>query len=1136
VPLASVFDPRADKRFLETLFVDSTGLLGSIREFLSYPRSSLPRNFLLTGPPGAGKSTLLTCISLGLEKELSADKPLPGPLYVPVLFPERETDVFDLQSAWKRTRELLQESPIRKYPGEAGAFIEAALSERTDPRGLLERAHAANIRILLLLDNFEQFFLQSDEVFPLEDLKVLLGDQSPLTVGATTYDAESISARLSGGAGEVSALRGFFQEFQLPEFGVPEAEALLNKCLEMVGEDSRATEEMKVRLKAFISLAGGLPRNVQILFQRVLLPKLLERIAGAPSRQPDDASAQLDMFKKVLDDRHWQHVLDKLPSLEARVLRKVAEKGGRCSAVEVAEAMDQSQSKIGSCFARLQEKGFLGARGKQPDGDRKRRLYSFRDPMLWLYCLHNLVGSDYLAEAVRAVTVEIWFEQPKNQSTPVTAAWSHSGPSEASESFPSQSGAPLHREVSELQAFTKFRAERALVEEQCQFVRESWKSNFDRSEDHGEDSFAFAASFLLDVAGEFSLPERSPDGQRDALSPAEEADLRDLVAGSVSLTAAEKGAIIDAYPRLTRDQIDELLRIFLEERTKFDSLSSDERLRRQIRSLSVRAGVEWVKLAWKRRGIPEKGYVQAIVERFSRIRNMEVRREFLVLLSETLSQWGRDARGAYRIEESTEYMEGVRSVAVLLGEKDAEIDALCHLSWQVGFEGGFERAIILAGEARDLALVTGNEDLQGRALVRLADLFRISGRYSEAASYYEQAITRFQETENGEGLLASMRKRAELLDDLEELEALRERHPDTGWLSLSISRGLRRRGQLARASEESGNALKCARDAGDRLLEGHALLEMAYVRTGAGKLTDASDLCLSARSVYEAIHDPLGIANCEQQLATIKGETAPPQEAMAAFETVEGLYASLKGLAWSRPESLAERGAFLTRLERLPDAASALTEALSFYSASPITAGSAAEIQLDLARVYRKMGDISRSREFCEKAEELFRARGYLPLLADCIIENVLRELASPEPDWDSLHAAWTEWLSLQKQLILNGRNVSDELVATFISPLKTLLIAGRNREESIRQAGRLVEAARRILSDEPVSSRRSEVIPNREVPAGLISIAEPVVLAIEWAASGHKEDILEWAPPHIYSAVRGVIVEAGEIPPPLRK
>lgn len=1135
MPLASIFAPRADKRFIEKLFVDSTGLLVAIREFLSYPRSSLPRNFLLTGPPGAGKSTLLTCISLALEKELAAEKPLPGPLYVPVLFPERETDVHDLRSAWKRTRELLKESPIRKSPGGTGAFIEAALSEPADPRALLERANAANTRILLLLDNFEQFFTQADEEFPRDDLKVLLGGQSPLTVGATTYDAESISAFLSGSTGDVSTLSALFQEFRLPEFGLPEAQELLNKCLEMFGGDSRATEEMKVRLKAFISLAGGLPRNVQLLFQRVLVPELLQKAAGAPSRTPDDPDARLDMFKKVLvDDRHWQHVLDKLPSLEARVLRTVAEKGGRCSAVEVAEAMGESQSKIGSCFARLQAKGFLGARGRQPDGDRKRRLYSFRDPMLWLYCLHNLVGSEYLAEAVRAVTVEIWFEQSGTHLAPAPVAWSPSGPGESPEPLSLASGPPIPRELSEIQAFTKFRADRALVEKQCEFVRESWKSNFDRGEDRGEESFAFAASLLLDVAGEFSLPETVTDEARDALFP----DLRDLLAGSVSLTANEKAKIIEAYPGLTRDQIEELLRIFEEERSKFESLH--EKHGRQVRSLAVRAGVEWVKLAWNRRGIPERGYVQEIVKRYSSINHMEVRRDFLVLLSETLTEWGREAREEYRIEEATEYMEGVRSVAVLLGHREAEIDALCHLSWQASFGGAYEKATTLAKEAKDLAILSADKQLQGRAFGVLADLLRLAGRYPEALSCFEQAIENFQDVGAERQVLMTRRKRAELLDDMDELESLRGEGEKKGvfgrWLALALAQALRLRGNLARADEEADIALNSAQDAGDRLLEGHALLEKARVRARAGSSTEASDLCRAARAVYETIRCPLGVANCEQQLANIEGETGQAQEALKALEETERVYAPLKGLTWSKPECLSDRGALLAKLDRLPEAESALTEALHYYAASPTKKGTEAEIQLHLARVYRKTGDISRSREFCKKAEEVFRGKGYLPLLADCIMEHVLRELASPEPDWDHLQGAWAEWLSLERQLILNGQAVSDELVATFISPLKSLLTARREREESIREAGRLVLSARKILSGDTNLSRRSEVKPDRKVPGSLISVAEPVVLAVEWVASGGREEILEWAPPHIYSAVRGVLADAGEIPPPLRK
>ena len=47
-----------------------------------------------------------------------------------------------------------------------------------------------------------------------------------------------------------------------------------------------------------------------------------------------------------------------------------------------------------------------------------------------------------------------------------------------------------------------------------------------------------------------------------------------LLAGSISLTKDEKARIIDSIPKLRQEQIDELIRIFEEERRKFAELSA----------------------------------------------------------------------------------------------------------------------------------------------------------------------------------------------------------------------------------------------------------------------------------------------------------------------------------------------------------------------------------------------------------------------------------------------------------------------------------------------------------------------------------------------------------------------------------
>ena len=67
-----------------------------------------------------------------------------------------------------------------------------------------------------------------------------------------------------------------------------------------------------------------------------------------------------------------------------------------------------------------------------------------------------------------------------------------------------------------------------------------------------------------------------------------------LLAGSISLTKDEKKRIIEAVPQLTQFQVDELIRILTEEKTKFAEL--DIKHKEQLDGLSGRHHQEWEEL------------------------------------------------------------------------------------------------------------------------------------------------------------------------------------------------------------------------------------------------------------------------------------------------------------------------------------------------------------------------------------------------------------------------------------------------------------------------------------------------------------------------------------------------------------
>lgn len=67
-----------------------------------------------------------------------------------------------------------------------------------------------------------------------------------------------------------------------------------------------------------------------------------------------------------------------------------------------------------------------------------------------------------------------------------------------------------------------------------------------------------------------------------------------LLAGSISLTKDEKKKIVESIPRLKQSQIDELIRIFEEEREKFAQLSKKHV--EQLERLDQKHFTEWMDL------------------------------------------------------------------------------------------------------------------------------------------------------------------------------------------------------------------------------------------------------------------------------------------------------------------------------------------------------------------------------------------------------------------------------------------------------------------------------------------------------------------------------------------------------------
>lgn len=85
-----------------------------------------------------------------------------------------------------------------------------------------------------------------------------------------------------------------------------------------------------------------------------------------------------------------------------------------------------------------------------------------------------------------------------------------------------------------------------------------------------------------------------------------------MLAGSISLTKNEKAKIVESIPKLSQYQIDELIKIFEEERRKFSEL--DEKHQVKIRELQAKQTEDWKDLEMAGQQEERKGEDEAAAE------------------------------------------------------------------------------------------------------------------------------------------------------------------------------------------------------------------------------------------------------------------------------------------------------------------------------------------------------------------------------------------------------------------------------------------------------------------------------------------------------------------------------------------
>jgi len=82
-----------------------------------------------------------------------------------------------------------------------------------------------------------------------------------------------------------------------------------------------------------------------------------------------------------------------------------------------------------------------------------------------------------------------------------------------------------------------------------------------------------------------------------------------MLSGSISLTKNEKKKIVESVPKLSQYQIDELIKIFEEERRKFAEL--DEKHQVKIRELQGKQVEDWKDLEMEGKQVSQKGADEA---------------------------------------------------------------------------------------------------------------------------------------------------------------------------------------------------------------------------------------------------------------------------------------------------------------------------------------------------------------------------------------------------------------------------------------------------------------------------------------------------------------------------------------------
>jgi DNA-binding SARP family transcriptional activator len=194
-------------------------------------------------------------------------------------------------------------------------------------------------------------------------------------------------------------------------------------------------------------------------------------------------------------------------------------------------------------------------------------------------------------------------------------------------------------------------------------------------------------------------------------------------------------------------------------------------------------------------------------------------------------------------------------------------------------------------------------------------------------------------------------------------------------LTTALATFLYRHGPWPLAVGLHETAASVAREAGDRLSEGHALVELSQVQTVSGQVQTAIDTCERALVVFRSIDDLHGIATALDFTADFRTFTGEFEHAMEQGEQALALYREL-GDKTGMATTLWNLGRIRQRIVDPSAGAELLKEALGLFIEIGSTRGEAL-ISGELARGAYYEGRFAAAAELSASAVRVFHESGH---------------------------------------------------------------------------------------------------------------------------------------------------------------